>query len=265
MTNSKQNESRNHILIVDLDGTVVDSPVQKLPTARLKSAFANAQQKYKISAATGRPWTFAKDIISDLGLTEPSIVAGGTQIRASDGSVLWQSNIDRNDLVAIVGIVSSIPNHSILINEYEESDYLEDKGISVQEINLDIDIHFLELIYLTNNEATAIKEKIDNLPNVTATIVTAQREGLKDLHVTNQFATKEHAIAEVLKLTQVDVDQTTGIGDGHNDLHLFAAVKNKIAMGNAAEELIAASDRVIGNVQDDGLADYLDEISTSLK
>ena len=92
-------------------------------------------------------------------------------------------------------------------------------------------------------------------------MVVAQRAGFKDIHVTNRSATKEHAIAELLKILNIKQENTVGVGDGHNDIHLFNAVSNKVAMGNAVDELKAASDEVIGLVTDDGFAEYLERLN----
>jgi hydroxymethylpyrimidine pyrophosphatase-like HAD family hydrolase len=56
----------------------------------------------------------------------------------------------------------------------------------------------------------------------------------------------------------VKQENTIGVGDGHNDIHLFSAVKHKVAMGNAVDELKAASDKVIGSAEDEGFAQYLE-------
>jgi Cof subfamily protein (haloacid dehalogenase superfamily) len=256
------NAVRNKAIIFDIDGTVVDSPDQKLPTANLTRAFKNISQAYYCCAATGRPWSFAKDIITHLEAGNPSIVAGGTQIRDSNGDVLWQCDIPSSSLIEVLNTFSEYDNHSLLVNDYEESAYLDDKGLRVEDIDPESKAYFLEAIFVPEKEAYKLKEKLDKIDGIVCTMVVAQREGMKDLHVTNEFATKEHAITELLKLIQVDVDQTIGVGDGHNDLHLFASVKTKVAMGNAVPELKAAADIVIGDVKNDGLAEYLESLVT---
>lgn len=71
--------------------------MQKLPTTRMIVSFRRKDAQYYLSAATGRPWSFAKDIIEKL-TKDPCIVAGGTQIRSSDGKVLWQCDIPEEAL-----------------------------------------------------------------------------------------------------------------------------------------------------------------------
>lgn len=247
-------------IIFDIDGTVVDSPTQKLPSPRTASAFTKASHSYFICAATGRPWTFAKDIIQKL-THDPCIVAGGTQIRSFQGDILWESDLPKEALDHILKVIRSYPDHSLLFNDYEESAYLEDKHVKVDSIDWSKPMYFLELIFVPEDIALKLKTMFDEIDGIACTMVVAQREGMKDLHITNEFATKEHAITELLKIIQIDVDQTIGVGDGHNDLHLFAGVKTKIAMGNAVPELKEAADVVIGSVKDDGLAKYLEGIN----
>ena len=247
-------------IIFDIDGTVVDSPTQKLPSPRTASAFTKASQSYFICAATGRPWTFAKDIIQKL-THDPCIVAGGTQIRSYQGDILWECVLPEEALDHSLKVTRSYPDHSLLFNDYEESAYLEDKHVKVDSIDWSKPMYFLELIFVPEDIALKLKAMFDEIDGIACTMVVAQREGMKDLHITNEFATKEHAITELLKIIQIDVDQTIGVGDGHNDLHLFAGVKTKIAMGNAVPELKEAADVVIGSVKDDGLAKYLEGIN----
>jgi hydroxymethylpyrimidine pyrophosphatase-like HAD family hydrolase len=44
-------------IIFDIDGTVVDSPEQKMPSRRVVEAFNKKREEYFLCAATGRPWT----------------------------------------------------------------------------------------------------------------------------------------------------------------------------------------------------------------
>lgn len=50
------------------------------------------------------------------------------------------------------------------------------------------------------------------------------------------------------------------IGDGENDMLLFKAGGFKVAMGSAAPVLKAEADLIIGDVKDDGLAEYLESL-----
>ncbi|MBQ8965599.1 HAD-IIB family hydrolase [Ruminococcus sp.] len=55
-------------------------------------------------------------------------------------------------------------------------------------------------------------------------------------------------------------EKITAFGDNLNDLSMFAEADVRIAVSNAAEELKAQADRVIGANTEDGVAEYLREV-----
>jgi Cof subfamily protein (haloacid dehalogenase superfamily) len=58
-------------------------------------------------------------------------------------------------------------------------------------------------------------------------------------------------VAEQLGLT---ADDALAVGDGRNDLEMFAWARRGVAMGQAIEEVLAAADDVTASVYEDGLA-----------
>jgi hydroxymethylpyrimidine pyrophosphatase-like HAD family hydrolase len=57
-----------------------------------------------------------------------------------------------------------------------------------------------------------------------------------------------------------DLKRVAMAGDGDNDLELIRAAGLGIAMGNAPGHVRAAADRVVGHVDEAGLADALDAL-----
>lgn len=57
-----------------------------------------------------------------------------------------------------------------------------------------------------------------------------------------------------------DLARVAMVGDGENDLELIRAAGLGIAMGNAPAHVQAAADRIVGRVEDAGLADALDAL-----
>ena len=125
---------------------------------------------------------------------------------------------------------------------------------------LEMPIHALSILFVPPAEARRVMESFRHIPGIACTLALAQKPGFNDLLVTNSKATNEQAIAKLLEILGTTPENTIGIGDGHNDLHLFKAVGQKVAMGNAVEELKDAADLVIGSVSDDGLAKYLERL-----
>lgn len=247
-------------IIFDIDGTAINSPSQKLPTQRLIQAIAQLKNDYHICAATGRVWTFAKPVLQSLQLTDPCVISAGTQIcDPKTGKILWQKVIDEKALNNAVQLFKEYPEIKILFNDCTEDDYLNG-GILPKDLRINDSVYFLEQIFVPENIAPEIHKKLNTIEGITCVMVVAQKPGCKDLHIINKNATKEHAIAELLKLLQTDKKDTIGIGDGHNDLHLFNAVNQKMAVGNAVPDLKAHADVVIDNVTNDGMAKYLETL-----
>lgn len=248
------------IIITDLDRTAVDSPDQKHPSERLVSAIQKLDDKYYVCAATGRSRSFALPLMQEMKLHHPCIVAGGTSIvDPTTGKLLWQQAIEAKSLTPILEIMKD-SGFKILFDDYTEEDYLCG-GWSFERIANIKEAYFLELVFVPEKDAHSLAKKFHKIPNITATVVTAQRPGKCDIHIINEQATKEHAISELCKMLGVDQSRSIGIGDGHNDLHLFQGVTYKVAMGNAVKELKDASDEVIGSIQEDGLAEYFEKLA----
>jgi Cof subfamily protein (haloacid dehalogenase superfamily) len=251
---------KSKAIIFDIDGTIVDSPGQKLPSKRLIKAIENLKEQYHFCTATGRVWTFAKDILTALNIDGPCIISGGTQLcDPRTGKILSQKNIDDKALKEVIEIVKKYPEYKVLYNETTEEEYMYG-GYDPRTFIIDEPVYFFEQTFIPVDVAEEIYQKLNRISEIVCIMVIAQKTNSRDLHVINKEATKEHAINELLKILNVSKENTIGIGDGYNDLHLFNAVGYKIAVGNAAPELKEKADLVIGSVSKDGVAEYLEEI-----
>lgn len=252
---------KKSVIIFDIDATAIDSPQQKLPTKRLVAASNQVSKKYFLCAATGRVWSFAEPVLKGMQLSDPCIISGGTQIcNPSSGEILWQYDIDSEDLHAALGIFKQFSEYKILFNDYTREDYLYG-GLDAHTVNFSMPVYFLEQIFVPQEIAPKILDKLSKISGIASIAAVAQRPGMVDIHVTNAKATKEHSIAELLNMLNVDRKNSIGVGDGHNDVHLFKAVGHKVAMDNAVEELKAGADLIIGDVKDDGFAAYLESLA----
>lgn len=79
--------------------------------------------------------------------------------------------------------------------------------------------------------------------------------GIWYLEVSAPDASKYHGICRLREITGAKT--VVGFGDNHNDFPLFRACDVKIAVENAAEELKAQADIIIGRNTDDAVAEYL--------
>jgi Cof subfamily protein (haloacid dehalogenase superfamily) len=249
-------------IIFDIDGTAIDSPEQKVATERLVKAIQSIEQSYYLCAATGRVWPYAEQVIKSMQLVDPCIISGGTQIcNPLTGEILWQCNLETADVQAAIAILKQYPEYMTLYNEYSEEDYLHGGTpplkLHIPETEI---VNVLEQKFVPAAIAPEIAAKLSTLKDATCTVVVSQRQGFNDLHITNKSATKEHAVHEVIRILGIQQTDTIGVGDNYNDIHIFNAVARKVAMGNSIAELKALADEVIGDVQSDGFATYLESL-----
>ncbi len=251
---------KSNAIIFDLDGTAIDSPTQKLPSVKLVNVVKELEAKYFLCAATGRCWTFAKDIIQGLNLKDLCIVSGGTQIcDPTTGEVVWQKDITPQALEKVIEVFKTNGEQRLIFNDYTEDDYFNG-GVLPKDFDITQRVNWMSQSFVPDELAIQLHGEIEKIDGVTCVMVVAQKPGCRDLHIVNEQATKEHAINELLSRLGVDKSNSIGIGDGHNDLHLFNAVGTKVAMGNAVPDLKAAADIVIEDVKDDGLAKYFESL-----
>jgi HAD superfamily hydrolase (TIGR01484 family) len=254
---------KNRALIFDIDGTAIDSPTQKLPSERLKAATRALEGEYYLCAASGRTWATGGPVFKGMGLVDPCIIAGGTQIcNPVTGEILWQCNISPENVKAIRQILLDHPTHRLIINNFTDDEYLSG-GLPVQDVDLDQTVHFMVYTYVPLDVAVSIANSVNALPDVICLLATSQKNGLKDVHITSSVATKEHAVAELLDRLGVRRTDTWGFGDALNDIHLFNAVNVKVAMGNSIQELKDQANEVIAPVSEDGLARYFERLAAT--
>lgn len=156
----------------------------------------------------------------------------------------------------MIELFKQYPLYKLLYNDGTEDDYFNG-GRYPDDFVATEPVYFLEQVFVPDAIALELYPKLNQIKGITCVMVVAQKSGCRDIHIVNSFATKEHAIAELLQLLKIKREHTIGVGDGHNDIHLFNAVHRKVAMGNAVLELKEMADEVIGPVESDGMARYL--------
>lgn len=249
-------------IITDLDGTAVDAPAQRMASPRLKASVAKLHdQGVKVSAATGRSVGFAESMFTSMGLKDPAIVSGGSLIvDPVTKEELWSCKIGVQTMEKIIALLAPRGYTNYFWNNYDEHVYW-DGGWTLEDFSQMSDTYFFGILAVPEPEVEELKRLIEQSGNVSVVVVTGQQEGAREFHITHKEATKEHAIYELEKILGVTRQDTIGVGDGHNDIHLFSAVGYKVAMGNAVPELKESADQIIGSVKEDGLAEYFEGLA----
>lgn len=242
-------------IIFDLDGTAIPNKPNGMPSERLIKAIELAQDKIKLCAATGRPITNAKSILRALNLKDPCVISAGTQIvDPVTENILWEATLEPADVTAILNICKPYHYEMLVRNEL-----MGEGGSAATRQTVDGHVNVMYVMGCAPSDAEAILSELEKLPLVTAAGVTSwTHEGI-DIHITHKEATKEHAVAELLNILGLNKDEVIGVGDADNDVHLFAGVGLKVAMGNGTDRLKGLADKITDTVDDDGLAKVIEE------
>ena len=81
------------------------------------------------------------------------------------------------------------------------------------------------------------------------------------LEIHNEHASKQNGV-DFLR-GQYGFERVIGFGDNLNDLPMFAACDEKVAVANARDEVKAAADAICGPNEDDGVVRWIEHIFTS--
>ncbi len=248
---------KNKAIIFDIDGTAMPIGDNNWPSDRLRKAIANIKKKYFISTATGRSFYDMKEIIDFLDLTDGCILASGSEIYSPihnrfDWQVLIPLHVYSHISRALEGC-----NNKIWSSEYSKRDQIASKPEKI----LDGRVSVIYVVELEVSEAVRLADLLKH-PDIYCQIIHSYFDYSKrDIHICSAKASKKLALEELIRILNVNKEDTIVVGDGLNDLQLFEAGGTKVAMGNAVPELKATADIVIGDVADDGLAEYLERLA----
>lgn len=248
------------LIVVDIDGTLIDSPREKVPSDDFIQIVQDIKGTALVTCATGRSTSWAMPVLRSANFTAPPIIGGGTLIL--DPSTLLPKHeyyIPQDQLENIKSILREHPDSKVLFNDYSEKEYL-DGGWDLATLLESDSCYIMEVVELSHERADELISQFIKLDGVTSVKMSSLKPNLVDIHVVNELSTKEHAIGVVQKELGISKEDTIGIGDGHNDFHIFKAVGTKVAVANAVLELKELADEVIGDVKSDPVTEYLKKL-----
>lgn len=250
------------LIVANIDGTIVNSPDQKIPSQALVDVIQSVKDEYYITCATGRSRSWAKPVLEAAHFTAPCILGGGTYIVDPETlDVVWKLPLPADQLQNIKNILRKQSDLKVLFNDYSEEEYMAGGWELDRLLNAD-EVFLMEIVAVSDDEAAKLVEAFQALPSVTAVKMHSFHPGgVVDIHVLNEGSTKEHAILRLQEMLNISKEDTIGIGDGHNDFHIFNAVDTKVAVANAVPELKDLADVVIGDVKDDAVVTYIQELA----
>lgn len=243
------------LLLLDVDGTVVASRPDALPSERVRRAVTSAQKKgVHVALVTGRAIYFTKEVIAALELHGPSVFNGGPDIiDVRSGEVLHRRTIAKESLKELVAL--ALPFGYPI---YTDSDEYSTQMLQPDDITQEAEQFFIEGV--KTSDATHLVETLQSVKGVSVQMAVSWQEGdVTDIHVTHEHGTKRYGVEKLIELLGVSKNQTMGIGDGYNDLPMLEAVGLKVVMGQAPPEVKAVADYITGALDEDGVAEAIEK------
>lgn len=245
--------SKIKLILLDVDGTTVESQGDALPSERVIEAVQAAQNAgIHVALATGRPLDIAHPVFEALGLTGISVLNGGSELwDLTTETILSKQTMSIDQLRELVqaALPFGFPI-STEDNQYNKQFH------SIDEVTKPAAKIFIEAV--ANDKLADLLQALNAVPDVAAHPTSSWTAGaVMDVHVTHDKATKQHGVEQLMARLGINKDQTMAIGDSHNDIPLLEAAGLKVVMGNGPDEVKAIADYVAPSLAEDGVADAI--------
>lgn len=257
------------LVATDLDGTIVrdDGTISE----RTVAAFARAEKAgTRFVLVTGRPPRVMEQIAAAFGRKGTAICANGAlTYDMATSQVLAGKLIAPQDLRAAAGILrTAIPGIGLAV-EYADGHAAD---AAYQAVAWDVNTSIPrpgDSALFARPAAKLLGRHMDYTPDELLSAAAPVLEGLATVSHSNGRSlieasavgvSKASAVADLAARLEISSDSVTAFGDMPNDLPMLAWAGISCAVANAHPRVLAAATRVVGNVADDGVAAYLEEL-----
>jgi len=258
------------VVIADVDGTLVTT--DKVLTPRAQAAVAALHAAGIVFAIiSSRPPRGLRMLIEPLAITTPITGFNGGMLVSPDFTVLEQHLIDpvvaRRAVAAITeyGAQPWVFNGGDWLVRETDSRYVAHEQHTVQfpptvvaDFGASLD-GASKIVGVSADFALLARCEIETQARLGAEASVA-RSQLYYLDVTHPLANKGAAVLALARHLNVPTGKIATIGDGSNDIPMFAQSGISIAMGNASPEVQAQAQFVTGSNEEDGFAAAIERI-----
>ncbi|GAB3598048.1 HAD family hydrolase [Angustibacter peucedani] len=258
------------VVALDVDGTVLDHDGGLSDRVR-DAVRAVAASGRHVVISTGRSLVATTPVLDRLGLTSGYAVT-------SNGAVTLRLDAALDDGYEIADVVTFDPREALtLLREHlPQAVYaVEDLGTGFR-----LTAPFPDGELIGELAVVPFEELLDGA--VTRVVVRSPEHTPEDflalveqlglhggsytvgwtawLDIAPEGVSKAHGLAVAVEKLGLGPDDVLAVGDGRNDLEMFAWAGRSVAMGQAPPEVLEAADEVCADVYADGLADVLERL-----
>jgi Cof subfamily protein (haloacid dehalogenase superfamily) len=251
-------------VVSDVDGTLLTE--EKILTPRSKAAAAELRARgIAFAIISSRPSRGLSMLLEPLGITTPVGSFNGGVISRPDLTVTTRHFLSPDVARRAVALLDARGTQCWVFTGQEwlvrdpDGPYVEFEERTVQfgprivdDFGPALDAA-VKIVGVSKDFALLAQHERD-VRSALAGAATVARSQLYYLDVTHPLANKGAALAEMAKLMRVPLDEIATIGDGSNDVAMFARSGMSVAMGNASPEVQADADFVTDSNDDDGFA-----------
>lgn len=245
-------------LVFDVDKTLTTR--QKEFTSRTRNALAQlvAQGQYTLALCTGRSRAQAASILEVFPSESLHVFNGGGMIAAPQGPPWEEQSIPSE-------IVKEIAMRCEELGGEFEIDHNGEVGVSQRKLAQSP--HFVDARQWSDWSTSLICLQWIN-DDIRSLVQEYQGFTIKEmlsevngpyLDITLAGINKGSGLRRWSQLTGIPLEKVAGVGDSENDLEFLSVVGWPVAMGNAVPEVKAVAQEVIGDCDEDGLAQYIEE------
>jgi hydroxymethylpyrimidine pyrophosphatase-like HAD family hydrolase len=255
------------LVALDIDGTLAQAG--SIPDVTVAAVQAVLARAHHVVLATGRSLVGVAPIIKRLGLRRGRVICSNGAVTAwINGARLVIEDAVRFDAGPALRRASDAIPGALLGTEVLGRGYLVSSRFPDGTLNGRQ--HVVE--HEPDLWETPTTRAVVHAPDVAAIArelrwfdVTATPGSTKNpgdwLDVTPPNISKATALEAVRRRVRVAPEHTIAVGDGHNDLPMFAWAARAVAMGHAPADVRAAAGEVCGTITEHGAADVLRSVA----
>ena len=262
------------LIAMDLDGTLNND--QKIITEKTKAALMAAQKRgIRLALASARPspGLFKERDILRLQDYNGILMSynGGRIVDAATGKVLFETSMDLAQTKQVLRRLEALPVTPILDdgvqfyvadkNGYKVDYECKNNNMTCTEVgNLADFLSFAPIKILMSVQLEELAEVQKQIADFLPETLTVVQTAAFYLEVIPKVINKGQGIRDICAVLGIDPSEVISFGDAANDIPMLREAGMGVAMGNAAEAVMAAANMVTLSNNDDGIAVALEKL-----
>ena len=262
-----------------MDGTLLSS-AHTVSEQNKQAVLAAVNQGVHVAITTGRLYHSAKLYGEEIGLNTPIIASNGAYIGDEKGNEIYKNTLTRVELEPFLSQMkqhglywyAALQDRLVSVFEFPETNvYVQaNQHLPVeQQVKLEV-VDSIETLFL-NYDGDILKvacmsdDETERLFEVKSHLKTA----CPDLEIVSSWhnnfellkdgSSKGKAVAQLARYYNLETSEIMCLGDSENDLSMITTAGVGVAMGNATDEIKAASTFITATNDEDGVAKAIEK------